>query len=93
MTYLIPRSLTLPFGYRVTIKQVPFEEILHGGGEQGALWCVETRTLLIDQDLPLIEKRYWVMSQLHHIVLDANHEMLDAGLIAPTSDVSTRLGK
>ena len=79
----IPTKITLPFGYKVQVRQVPYAEILLLGSEGGGHWAVETRTLYLDQDLPLKERRYWLMSQLHHIVLDANHELLDNGTIKP----------
>lgn len=84
MTHTIPRSITLPFGYKVKIVQVPYEDLLHLGTEDNACWMVESQILYLDKDLPLPQKRYWIMSQMHHIVLDANHAMLDDGFMSPS---------
>lgn len=85
MPHLIPKRVRLPFWHVVAIKQVPFEEILCHATEEGACWVVETQTILIDQDLTLPEKRYWMLTQLHHALLDVIHEDLDAGILQPPS--------
>lgn len=83
MGYPIPRKIVLPFGYTVRVVQVPYQELLLRGTEDGALWDVEAQVLYLDQDQPVKVKRYWLMSQLHHVVLDANHAMLDDGFMTP----------
>lgn len=84
MAHPIPRKIVLPFGYTVRVVQVPYQELLLRGTEDGALWDVEAQVLYLDQDQPVKVKRYWLMSQLHHVVLDANHAMLDDGFMAPS---------
>ena len=83
MAHPIPRKIVLPFGYTVRVVQVPYQELLLRGTEDGALWDVEAQVLYLDQDQPVKVKRYWLMSQLHHVVLDANHAMLDDGFMTP----------
>jgi Zn-dependent peptidase ImmA (M78 family) len=81
----LPRLIKLPFGYTVRIRHVPYQEFCHLSGDATAYWDSEKKLLYIDSDMPPAEKRYLLMSQLHHILLDANHEYLDSGLIRPTS--------
>ncbi len=82
-SHLIPRSITLPFKYRITVKQVPYEELLHRACEGSGDWDSESRTIYIEKDLTLPEKRYMLLSMLHHALLDASHWALDAGIAAP----------
>ena len=81
----LPRLIKLPFGYSVKVKHVPYQDFCHLSGDDTAYWDVENKLLYIDSDLPLAEKRYMLMSQLGHILLDACHEYLDSGLMKPTS--------
>lgn len=78
---LIPQLICLPFGYRVLVKQVPYQEFCHLSGEQVAYWDSTNRWLYLDRDLPLKERRYHLVSQLFHIVLDYQHELLDGHII------------
>ena len=84
MAYQIPKKIVLPFGYTVRVVQVPYQELLLRGTEDCALWDVEAQVLYLDQDQPVKAKRYWIMSQMFHIILDANHAMLDDGFMAPS---------
>ena len=80
MSLSIPKSLSLPFGYKVVIKQVPYDEILCRDCEDPCLWDSEKKILFLDEGLSLKEKRYWIVSQLFHITLDMQHEMLENGI-------------
>jgi len=86
----IPRSIKLPFNYTVTVQHVPYQELLHRGTDQCAYWDVDQRVLLLDEDLPLAEQRYHLLSNLFHMVLDLQHEALDSGLAQPTMPLPKR---
>lgn len=74
----LPRTIALPFGYRVRVRQVPARELPGCDGE----WCAETRTVRIVRSLPERRKRYILYHELVHAVLDAGHHALNDGSAA-----------
>lgn len=73
----LPKRVVLPFGYVVKIKQRPDSEM---EGQDG-LWDVETRTISIRKALSLRRRRYILIHELGHALLDAQHECLDKGMM------------
>jgi hypothetical protein len=76
----IPKSLTLPFGYRVTIREVPKKDL----EDCYADWQSDTRTIRIQKSLSVAQKRYLLWHELLHAVHDAAHSALDLGKAQPT---------
>jgi Zn-dependent peptidase ImmA (M78 family) len=68
----IPASVTLPFGYRVTVKQS--STIPH---DCDGTWDSDTRTITIRKSLPLKRRVYILGHELGHAWLDWQHEYLD----------------
>ena len=48
----IPKTITLPFGYRVTVKQLPDKEFDLISPESDGVWMVEQRLIVIRKKLP-----------------------------------------
>lgn len=84
---ILPKSLTLPFGYRVSIREVTDGEMREMDDEDERVsdgcWDVETRTIYIVKTLSPRRKRYILGHELFHAVLDWQHHMLNEGAIKP----------
>ncbi len=75
----IPASVTLPFGYRVIIKQLGDAEFDTHCAEADGLWIPETRTILVRKRLPAKRRAYILAHELGHAWLDWQHHYLDNG--------------
>lgn len=74
----IPACVTLPFGYRITIKQTDY---IHTDCD--GTWDVDTRTITIRKSLPLQRRVYILGHELGHAWLDWQHEYLDSNEAKP----------
>lgn len=79
----IPKNITLPFGYRVTVKQLPDVEFNMHAPEADGVWLVDTRTILIRKRLPAKRRAYILAHELGHAWLDWTHNYLDNGELKP----------
>lgn len=79
----IPASITLPFGYKVTIKQLSDQEFDTHASDADGLWVPETRTILIRKRLPAKRRAYLLVHELGHAWLDFSHQYLDNGDVKP----------
>jgi len=79
----IPASITLPFGYKVTIKQLSDQEFDTHAQDADGLWVPETRTILIRKRLPAKRRAYLLAHELGHAWLDWQHKHLDLELLKP----------
>jgi hypothetical protein len=59
--YRLPRKVELPFGYEISVVQdVPDKD------DRAAEWDVDTRTIVVDRQLPPAEKRGAFLHELDH---------------------------
>ncbi len=79
----IPKTITLPFGYRVTVKQLPDKEFDLISPESDGVWMVEQRLIVIRKKLPAKRRAYILAHELGHAWLDWQHNYLDEGLSKP----------
>ncbi len=79
----IPTFVTLPFGYRVTIKQLNNTEFNIHASECDGLWYADTRTILIRKSLPAKRRAYILVHELGHAYLDWQHSHLDGNEVKP----------
>jgi len=86
----LPRSIKLPFNYTVKVKHVPYQDLLHKGTEESSYWDGEAQVIYLEQDLSLAEKRYHLLANLFHAVLDLQHFAMDSGLAQPTIPLPKR---
>jgi hypothetical protein len=77
----IPKTITLPFGYRIRVLQVPKREL----DDCYADWCCTTRTIRVQKSLSLARRRYLVAHELLHALNDFTHALLLHGLAQNTS--------
>lgn len=75
----IPASVTLPFGYRVSIKQLSNSEFDSYCADADALWLDHTKTILIRKSLPPKRRAYLLAHELGHAWLDWQHYYLNSG--------------
>lgn len=79
----IPKSITLPFGYRVTVKQLSNSDMDMLATDADGLWMDDTRTILIRKTLPAKRRAYILAHELGHAWLDWTHLFLDNGGVKP----------
>lgn len=86
-SYPLPRTIMLPFGYKVKVKLISAKEMReHETPEVPTLyafWDADTQTIYIRATLNPAARRYMLSHEFHHAVLDWQHEMLDRGVMAP----------
>lgn len=80
MKLVIPKSVTLPWGYKIKIRVVSRPEI---GEDVDGLWDEEKREITICRDLPVKRKRYVLAHELQHAWLDWQHHCFNIGVIDP----------
>jgi Zn-dependent peptidase ImmA (M78 family) len=80
MSRKIPKTLTLPFGYRISIREVAKAEL----DDCYADWDSSDRVIRIRKSLSTAQKQYLFWHELQHAVLDAAHAALDLGRAQPT---------
>lgn len=87
MSAYIPRTIHLPFGYAVRVRQVTLREMQDALEDDDdtpdGLWCVEDRTIYLRRSLPVRRKRYILCHELQHAVADLTHQQLNDGVGRP----------
>lgn len=81
----LPRRITLPFGYVVSVRLVTDAEMkAEADGEvTDGLWDDETRTILVRRDLPMKRRKYVLGHELGHAYLDWTHFCFDEEAMKP----------
>lgn len=78
-TLRIPKSVVLPFGYRITVRQLSDSEMDKLDANADGIWDDETKTIYIRKRLPVTRRRYILAHELGHAWLDWQHRYLDDG--------------
>ena len=77
----LPARVSLPFGYRVTVRLVTDAEmaaLLHPDEELcDGLWLAGPRSISIRKVLPKARQRYMLSHELGHAFLDWQHHYLN----------------
>jgi len=67
----IPRTVRLPFGYHVRVKQVTLKELrLRVGDDCVAGWVAADRTIYIVRSRSMRDKRADLAHELGHVMVD-----------------------
>lgn len=75
----IPSRVVLPFGYRISVRQVTDAEMDTRDTNADGIWDSDTRTIYIRKRLPVTRRRYILAHELGHAWLDWQHRYLDDG--------------
>jgi Zn-dependent peptidase ImmA (M78 family) len=75
----IPRGVVLPFGYRITVKQLSDVEMDKRDKDADGIWDAETKTIYLRRGLPVTRRRYILAHELGHAWLDWQHRYMDDG--------------
>lgn len=76
----IPTRVVLPFGYRISVRQVSDADMDKRDINADGIWDAETRTIYIRKRLPVTRRRYILAHELGHAWLDWQHRYLDEGM-------------
>jgi len=85
----IPRTVRLPFGFNISVRQVTRAEMKDAcecdGDEEGpdGLWDAEEMVIYLVRTLPVRRRRYVLCHELQHAVVDLMHAQLDDGVGRP----------
>mgnify|MGYP001574712457 FL=1 len=81
----IPTKIILPFDYVVTVQQVPpqSEALLAEGGYSDGIWDPLSRIISVNNKLPAKRKRYIVIHEMQHALVDLLHDLADRGIVSP----------
>lgn len=79
MTTRIPTRVALPFGYRISVRQLTDAEMDKQDANSDGIWDAETKTIYIRKRLPVTRRRYILAHELGHAWLDWQHRYLDDG--------------
>lgn len=79
----LPKTINLPFGYRVTVKQLPDKEFDLLASDSDGLWLADQKLILVRKSLPAKRRAYILAHELGHAWLDWQHTYLDEGLTKP----------
>lgn len=87
----IPASFTLPFNYKVTVKQVPPKSVpLHDptnpDDDLDGCWIEEERTIYLNKALSPKKMRYLFIHELMHVFADWQHQQFLEQKAKPTGD-------
>jgi len=74
----LPTRVVLPFGYVVTVKQVPADVWPHPDSD--SVWDSDQRLILINKGLTAPRKRYLLTHEMLHVWADWQHHCLDRGI-------------
>lgn len=75
----IPTRVVLPFGYHISVRQVPDSEMDRRDKNADGIWDCESKTIYIRKRLPVTRRRYILAHELGHAWLDWQHRYLDDG--------------
>lgn len=78
----LPRTILLPFDYKVKVKLVPAKECKEENGKLLDGWFdPDSNSIFIKKTLPAARRRYILGHELGHAVLDWIHECLNNGIM------------
>jgi Zn-dependent peptidase ImmA (M78 family) len=89
MAMRIPRTVRLPFGFTVAVRQVTRAEMrdvaecADGDEEPDGLWAGDEMTIYLVRSLPITRRRYILCHELQHAAADLTHEQLNDGVGKP----------
>jgi Zn-dependent peptidase ImmA (M78 family) len=75
----IPLGVVLPFGYRITVRQLSDVEMDKRDKDADGIWDAETKTIYLRKRLPVTRRRYILAHELGHAWLDWQHRYMDDG--------------
>lgn len=75
----IPARVVLPFGYRISVRQLTDTEMNKRDTNADGIWDDETKTIYIRKRLTMTRRRYILAHELGHAWLDWQHRHLDEG--------------
>lgn len=75
----IPTRVVLPFGYKISVRQLTDTEMDKRDANADGIWDDESKTIYIRKRLPMTRRRYILAHELGHAWLDWQHRHLDEG--------------
>ena len=75
----IPCRVVLPFGYRISVRQLSDAEMNKRDANADGIWDDNTKTINIRKRLPVTRRRYILAHELGHAWLDWQHRYMDDG--------------
>lgn len=81
----LPKKIVFPFGYVVSVLQVPDSQMLTISEEDekdqvcDGLWLVDILTIYIRKSLSITRKRYVLLHESQHALNDIMHALLNSG--------------
>ena len=75
----IPSRVVLPFGYRISVRQLSDSEMDRRDPNADGIWDDELKTIYLRKKLPVTRRRYILAHELGHAWLDWQHRHLDNG--------------
>jgi Zn-dependent peptidase ImmA (M78 family) len=75
----IPCRVVLPFGYRISVRQLSDAEMDKRDENADGIWDDDTKTIYIRRRLPVTRRRYILAHELGHAWLDWQHRYMDDG--------------
>jgi Zn-dependent peptidase ImmA (M78 family) len=79
MAMRIPSRVILPFGYRISVRQLSDTEMDRRDSNADGIWDDESKTIYLRKRLPVTRRRYILAHELGHAWLDWQHRHLDNG--------------
>src|SRR5512145_3265797 len=73
----IPSRVVLPFGYRISVRQLSDSEMDRRDPNADGIWDDELKTIYLRKRLPVTRRRYILAHKLGHAWLDWQHRHLD----------------
>ncbi|MBH0208263.1 MAG: ImmA/IrrE family metallo-endopeptidase [Nitrospira sp.] len=75
----IPNQVVLPFGYRISVRQLSDAEMDKRDPNADGIWDDDTKTIYVRKRLPVTRRRYILAHELGHAWLDWQHRYMDDG--------------
>jgi hypothetical protein len=75
----IPSRVILPFGYRISVRQLSDSEMDRRDPNADGIWDDELKVIYLRKRLPVTRRRYILAHELGHAWLDWQHRHLDNG--------------
>jgi hypothetical protein len=79
MMLRIPSRVVLPFGYRISVRQLSDSEMDRRDPNADGIWDDGSKTIYLRKRLPVTRRRYILAHELGHAWLDWQHRHLDNG--------------
>jgi Zn-dependent peptidase ImmA (M78 family) len=82
MALRIPRTIRLPFGYTIHVRQVSIAEMREAIDLEdeepvpNGCWVVDDMTIYLQRAMPITRKRYMLCHELEHATTDLTHKQL-----------------